>query len=198
MGCVLILLVAIAGCGNAKVDTADVQNAAAVDLALAMATDGNTPLTVPAPALCARCNGTGVITQGDGHKTPCPLCNSGQMGPVGAGLPNFGGPLGDVRDLLAKGNRLADEAQGLLTAAKSKGVTVTSHIELPVSAVVSSRVPIPDFNLPAADTSDCANGQCPRQAAASGCANGQCPRQAAADTSRTIISRPRLFGRWRR
>lgn len=47
-----------------------------------------TPLPAPAPTpkpnpdKCARCNGTGWITHGDGHKTQCPDCSSSLLPPT--------------------------------------------------------------------------------------------------------------------
>ena len=85
------------------------RDAAAIDLALATMTDGQSP--APTPDKCLRCGGDGWITHGDGHKTPCPDCQDG-AGP-------FGGPLDTIRgakDLIRKGNELADRSKDLLVS----------------------------------------------------------------------------------
>lgn len=42
------------------------------------------PSPSPSPSECTKCGGKGWLVQGDGHKTPCPFCRSGdQYGAVG-------------------------------------------------------------------------------------------------------------------
>jgi hypothetical protein len=79
----VFLLFGASGCGQSilgNVDIVDIVDTTdwspTISVSLAMATlDSVTPDTAPEPdpdpAKCP-CKGTGVITHGDGHKTPCP------------------------------------------------------------------------------------------------------------------------------
>jgi len=169
----------IAGC-QALPLPADHLDDAAVDLAVAtLAADRLPTPEPPQPYQCPRCKDTGWITHGDGHRTPCPDCSEGTAGP-------YGGPLDtirDAKDLMRKGNELADRSKALLDAAQRDG-----------KITVDVRLPEPNA---AASGPSCANGVCRvppaveqkpvvvrQPAARQDCANGVC--------------RPRLFWRSRR
>ena len=56
---------------------ADYRDIIALDMALVtLQADAPPPTPGPAPEKCQQCGGTGWITHGDGHKTPCP-CQDG-------------------------------------------------------------------------------------------------------------------------
>jgi hypothetical protein len=108
----------------------DSRDAAAVDLATATMA----PSPAPAPAKCLRCRGTGWIEHGDGHRTPCPECQQGSAGP-------FGGPLDtlhDAKELITKGNALADRGKAILDQAERDG-KITVDIRLPKSVATQAR-----------------------------------------------------------
>jgi hypothetical protein len=123
----------------------DLRDAVAVDLALATMTDhGPAPRPdPPTPYDCPRCKDTGWITHGDGHRTPCPDCNDGSRG--------HGGPLDtyrEARELIRKGNDLADRGRAILDAAEREG-RITFDVRLP-------RV-----EKPAVPYATCRDGVCP-------------------------------------
>jgi hypothetical protein len=169
----------IAGCQEFPLP-ADHLDDVAVDLAVAtIAADRSPAPTPPQPYKCRRCQDTGWVTHGDGHRTPCPDCRAGAAGP-------YGGPLDtlrDAKDLIRKGTELADRSKALLDAAERDGkITVDVHL--------------PDPNVSASGPS-CPSGVClvppaveqkpaiARQSAVrQDCANG--------------VFRPRLFWRLRR
>jgi|LSQX01.3.fsa_nt_gb hypothetical protein len=97
----------------------DLRDAVAVDLALATMSD-RTPQPRPEPPTpynCPRCKDTGWITHGDGHRTPCPDCSDGIRG-------DYSGPLDtwrDAKDLIRKGNELANRGKQLLDRAERDG-----------------------------------------------------------------------------
>ena len=125
-------------------------DAAAIDFALATMTDSDVPAP-PAPDKCPRCNGNGWITHGDGHKTPCPDCHNGSAGP-------YGGPLDTLREakeLIAKGNELADRSKALLDAAERDG-KITVDIRLP-----KTTPPVLGETPPAVGKTTCTGGFCP-------------------------------------
>ena len=174
-------------------------DAAAIDFALATMTDSDVPAP-PAPDKCPRCNGNGWITHGDGHKTPCPDCHNGSAGP-------YGGPLDTLREakeLIAKGNELADRSKALLDAAERDG-KITVDIRLP-----KATPPVLGEAAPAAGKTTCPGGFCPYVPVPTD------PGQATAPTTGTDagdansawscsgsscsrgVSRPRLFWRFRR
>lgn len=119
--CLLWVLLCCCGCEAVRAES-DWRDAAAVDLAVAMMVDA----PAPKPDRCERCKGTGYITHGDGHRTPCPDCQAA----VGE---SFGGPLDTLRDakeLIRKGNDLADRSKALLDAAQRDG-KITVDVQLP-------------------------------------------------------------------
>jgi len=179
-----LCVLAIFGCRTRGVFD-DFRDAVAVDLALATMTDADAPQpspNPPRPDRCPRCDDTGWITHGDGHRTPCPDCSDGDSG-------SYGGPLDtwrDAKDLIRKGNDLADRGTALLDAAQRDG-KITVDVRLP------------DTDVSAGGNTSCPGGVCPvppltwpaqpaeadpaTPSAAPGCAGGVC--------------RPRLLGRWR-
>lgn len=141
--CLLWVLLCCCGCEAVRAES-DWRDAVAVDLAVATMVDA--PAPVPKPDRCERCKGTGSITHGDGHRTPCPDC------PATAGE-SFGGPLDtlrDARELIRKGNDLADRSKALLDAAQRDG-KITVDVRLPQ--------PLP-LAAPAVGQS-CPGGVCP-------------------------------------
>jgi len=146
--CLLMLMVCLCGCEVAR-SADDYRDAAAVDLAISTMVDTPVPQPGPSPAKCFRCNGTGWITHGDGHKTPCPDCQEGSAG-------QYGGPLDTFRDakaLIAKGNALADRGKFLLDAAQREG-KITLDVRLPKPTAIQS-IKRPDTKL------SCPGGSCP-------------------------------------
>ncbi len=96
----------------------------AVDFATATMVDGVSPTPNPSPFNCPTCKDTGWIMHGDGHQTKCPNCDL-------ANLP--GGFLDVVRqakDLIRKGNELADRGKAILDAVQREG-KLTVDIRLP-------------------------------------------------------------------
>lgn len=105
----------------------------AVDFAIAtmMTNVAPDPAPSPSPNECSNCGGAGWITHGDGHKTPCPKCS-----------PQVGGPLSIIRDakeLVRKGNDLANRGKSLLDAIDRDG-KITVDVRLPVR---SSTIVVP-------------------------------------------------------
>jgi hypothetical protein len=175
--CLLILLVCCVGC-SAAVGASDYRDDVAVDLAVATMADSPAPTPGPTPDKCGRCKGTGWITHGDGHRTPCPDC----QGDAGA---SFGGPLDTLRDakeLIRKGSDLADRSKAILDQAQRDG-KVTVDIRVPQSPPTQA-VPTPS------------------QAGGRACQGGFCPLVPDSPSPSTEypggVSRPRLFGRFRR
>ena len=173
LGLCLLLL----GCRTGG-EAVDYRDAVAVDLALATMTDD----AAPQPHRCTRCKDTGWITHGDGHRTPCPDCQGGSSG-------SYGGPLDTLRDaknLIRKGNELADRSKTLLDAAERSG-KITIDVHLPKAGP-------PPLPIEPGPLGVCPSGGCPlvpNPVTAP-------PAQAASSRCRTSCSRPRLFGRWRR
>ena len=139
----------LAGCEAAS-QADSFRDAAAIDFAVATMIDSDVPAP-PAPERCPRCNGSGWITHGDGHKTPCPDCQNGSDGP-------YGGPLDTLRqakELIAKGNELADRGKALLDAAQRDG-KITVDIRLP-----ETTPPVLGQSPPTAGNTTCPGGVCP-------------------------------------
>lgn len=146
----------------------DYRDPVAVDLTLAT-------MTEPTPEDCRRCNGTGWITHGDGHRTPCPDCRGSQ----------FGGPLDtwrDAKELIRKGNELADRSKALFDQAERDGkIRVDIRLPGPSQADVSQVLPGPSqVNVPPVLS-------CP-----------VAPRLPGASQPASAPCRPGLLRRWRR
>lgn len=167
----------------------DYRDAVAVEWAVATMTDRTPQPNPPSPYRCPRCKDTGWITHGDGHRTPCPDCSDGSSAP-------YGGPLDTLREakeLIRKGNELADRGKALLDAAEREGkITVDVHLPKSESPPVEYR--------PAGGT--CPGGFCPYvppapsegtnasdARAAGACSSGSCSRG---------VLRRRPFWRFRR
>jgi hypothetical protein len=177
----LVGLMCLTACGcEALTQAEDYRDAAAVDLAAATMTSSPAP-SPPVPEKCPRCGGTGWIEHGDGHRTPCPDCQ-GQAGDA------YGGPLDtlhDAKELIRKGNELADRSKAIFDQAELDG-KITVDVRLPKPAPTQAR------------SGSCPGGICPlvpplpvdappevaAPAATQGCSGGVC--------------RPGLFGRRRR
>jgi len=139
----------LGGC-TAATSSGDCRDAAAVDLAVATMDQGPTPEPL---AKCTLCKGTGWITHGDGHRTPCPDC----QGDTGVA---YGGPLDTLRDakaLIEKGNELADRGKALLDQAELDG-KITVDIRLPSVPRLPIQTPPDTATSPAA--SECQGGVC--------------------------------------
>ena len=130
--CVVFALLCSCGCTAPQAES-DYRDAVAVDLALATMTDSPAPL--PKPDRCERCRGTGYLTHGDGHRTPCPDCQGGAEA-------SFGGPLDTLRDakeLIRKGSDLADRGKTILDQAQRDGkITVDIRLPEPPAAVTAT------------------------------------------------------------
>jgi len=164
----------------------DYRDAVAVDWAVATMTDRAPQPTPPSPYRCPRCKDTGWIIHGDGHRTPCPDCSDGSSGPYGGPLDT----LGEAKELIRKGNELADRGKALLDAAEREG-KITVDVRLPKPNLQSQK-PIREEPV----TNACPGGVCPlvpkypkRTPSAT---------QPAAPSCGSTYCRPRLFWRWRR
>jgi len=116
----LLLLLMVTAC------YAGPQDVIACEMALA----SMTPDPDVTPEVCALCNGTGWITHGDGHKTPCPECSDGDL---------YGGPLDTVRqvkELIRRGDELTAWGLALKQQADNEG-KVTIDIRLPGSMAIA-------------------------------------------------------------
>ncbi|KKN32869.1 hypothetical protein LCGC14_0809540 [marine sediment metagenome] len=136
----LVFLLAVSYCFAAPPDEV------AVDLAIA------TMVKDEGPAFnCLTCKDTGWIVHGDGNKTKCFTCNL-------ASLP--GGPLDifkQAKELIHKGNKLADRGKKLLDAVQRDG-KISVDILLPFEAGESpSIMPSPEGVL-ASPVDDCPVG----------------------------------------
>ena len=180
----LIFVLIIAGCQPSETVN-DYRDAVAVDLAVATMTDAapQPKPDPPGPYDCPRCEDTGWITHGDGHRTPCPDCSDGSSGP-------YGGPLDtwhDAKDLIRKGNELADRGKVLFDRAERDG-KLTVDIQLP-KPNLQRQLPIKEE--PVANA--CPGGVCPLVPAQP---NQTATPQAAPSCGRNY-SRPHIFWRWR-
>ena len=189
------LVFAVVGCQPAGLSH-DFRDAVAVEFAVATmlgnSPSPNPPPNPPTPDRCPRCKDTGWITHGDGHRTPCPDCSDGSIGP-------YGGPLDtwrDAKDLLRKGNELADRSKQLLDRAERDG-KISVDIRLP-KPNLHSETPVEKKPV----TSTCPGGVCPivpsqPQQTAPQAITGPTTQRAAPSCTRSQC-RPRVFWRWRR
>jgi hypothetical protein len=119
----------ICACGCSENTAAgDYRDAAAADLAVASMVETANPL--PAPEKCDRCDGSGWIEHGDGHRTPCPQCQ-------GSAGDEYSGPLDTIRDakeLIRQANRAVERGNAILDAVERDG-KVTVDVRLPGRAV---------------------------------------------------------------
>jgi hypothetical protein len=183
--CCLWVMVCLCGCDVAR-SAEDYRDAAAVDLAISTMSDASRP--GPSPAKCSRCDGTGWITHGDGHRTRCPECQTGSAG-------QYGNPLDTYRDakaLLAKGNELADRGKALLDAAEADGKIMLA-VHLP-----KTLKPARTAEAKPADDQTCPGGVCPCKPKET-----RKPKDKVSTFRATIlrtegVSRPRLLERIRR
>lgn len=161
------------GCRTTEAES-DCADEVAVDLAVSTMADAAPK--PPQPYDCPRCKDAGWITHGDGHRTPCPDCSDGDSGPRGGPLDTWH----DAKELIRKGNDLADRSEALFDQAEHDG-KITVDIQLPK----------PD----ASTTRTCPGDVCPIPAQP----REPVVRQPAATSHRkTYTSRRRLFRRWRR
>lgn len=138
----LALVMTAAGCGGPSTAQENFRDAVAVEMTLATMVDGAAP--APSPYRCARCRDTGWLTHGDGHRTPCPDCQSGSAGDL------YGGPidtLRQARELIEKGNSLADRGKAILDAAERDG-KITVDVRIPKPAPYGSPAACPDGFCP--------------------------------------------------
>jgi hypothetical protein len=113
-------------------------------------TDSSQP--APVPAKCSRCNGTGWITHGDGHRTVCPDCQPGSAGQYGNPLDTYR----DTKELIAKGNDLADRGKALLDAAEADGkIILAVHLPKVLKSAKAADAKTAD------DRTTCPGGVCP-------------------------------------
>ncbi len=115
----------VAGCLPTPA-VADPRDAAAVEWAVATMVSDHAPQPQPDPQpyACLRCQDTGWIIHGDGHRTRCPDCSDGS----GKGSPLD--TLRDARELIRKGNELADRGKAILDRAERDG-KITIDVRLP-------------------------------------------------------------------
>ena len=154
----------------------------AVDFSVATMIEGKGPAPGPSPYDCPTCKDTGWIMHGDGHQTKCPNCDL-------AGSPfNI---IKQAKELIRKGNLLADRGKALLDAAQEEG-KLTIDIRLP-------QVP-----------TDCPDGKCSTAVSVPevpaiqhqgvsvelSCPDGKCSTRT--PTKRKTNSRMRIFKGWRR
>lgn len=95
-----------------------------VDLTLATMTEGVTPEPIPSPFDCPTCKDTGWIMHGDGHQTKCPNCDLAKL-PGG-----IFDTIAQAKELIRKGNLLADRGKQLLDAIQEDG-KISVDIKLP-------------------------------------------------------------------
>ena len=168
----------------------DLRDAVAVDLALATMTD-HAPAPQPDPPTpydCPRCKDTGWITHGDGHRTPCPDCSDGSSG-------DYSGPLDtwrDAKDLIRKGNELADRSKQLFDRAERDG-KIRVDIQLPKPSLESQSTA-----RQKAVTQSCPSGVCPVVPEPPKRTAPTVATQPAAPSGTRTYYRPRIFWRWRR
>lgn len=133
--CLLLMLLGCCGCVPAAI-AIDYRDAAAIELGIASLAGVPAPQPVPTPEKCLRCKGTGWLTHGDGHRTPCPHCSA----KGGQGLDGPLGTLLDAKELIRKGNDLADRGRILLDTAERDG-KITVDVQLPKPASLPSAAP---------------------------------------------------------
>ena len=178
-------LLLVAGCLPTRA-VADPRDEAAVEWAVATMVSDHAPEPDPQPYACPRCQDTGWITHGDGHRTRCPDCSDGS----GKGSPLD--TLRDARELIRKGNELADRSKAILDRAERDG-----------KITIDVRLPKPNLQQQPS-TMSCQNGACslvpqqpgqtpvPPQSATSSCTTSACGTSSCNTPSR----RARTF--WRR
>ena len=152
---ILMLAVAFVGCSTESPDMDKLTAMHAHGLALAVHAK---PDPLPAPdEKCIRCGGTGWITHGDGHKTPCPDCSDGDM--------PTGWIWSDAKALIAKGNRLADWGLQLQQAAETAGkIRLDVHLPTdtaPAKVTFVDVPPMPAIPKISPPVSSCPSGVCP-------------------------------------
>lgn len=149
------------------------RDAVAIEWTLATMTD-----IQPTPEQCERCSGTGWITHGDGHRTPCPECSDGSAGLSGGPIDTYR----DARELIDKGNALADRGKAILDAAERDG-KITVDVRLPTPSIEQIELGQFDIEPTAPDlVSACPGGTCTLPAAAA--------RQPRATIKKSLIVQP--------
>lgn len=133
---------------------ADYRDEIALDMAL-VTLQADVPSPSPTPdGQCERCGGTGWITHGDGHKTPCPECKGARP----QGILGISDVTKAVKETCEKVNRILD---GFWIG----GLTI--HIDPPRDK--------PTVTIPA--TEQYVPPVVKQQQASSGCESGQCERR---------------------
>lgn len=115
----------------------------AVDFATATMIDGVSPTPNPSPFNCPTCKDTGWIIHGDGHQTKCPNCDLAKL-PGG-----FFDVVRQAKELIRKGNELADRGKSILDALQRDG-KITVDIKIPKISKIDISIPI----------IDCPDGSC--------------------------------------
>jgi len=188
--CCVWLLVCLCGCEVAR-SAEDYRDAVATDLAITTMTDAPQPGPAPAPVKCLRCNGTGWITHGDGHRTQCPDCQAGSAGAYGSPLDTYR----DAKALIAKGNALADRGKAILDAAESDGkIMLAVHLPKVLRSTKIAEAKTPDAKQ------TCPDGVCPYRPSESPDSGGnvRSSQKTVWHTKEVFWHRPRLLGRFRR
>jgi hypothetical protein len=133
----LVILPLLVGCNET-----DYRDTVACEMALATMTETD------APEVC-ECGGDGVITHGDGHETPCPVCNTTQYGGI---IGNVSGAAGEVERLGKKVNAILDDA--------TRQGYINIQVQIPGQ---EPRTPMTRDQKPSIlpTRSACASGSCP-------------------------------------
>ncbi len=131
---------------------ADYRDEIALDMAL-VTLQADTP--APSPGKCDKCGGTGWITHGDGHKTPCPECKGSRP----QGVLGISDATKAVKETCEKVNRILD---GFWIG----GLTI--HIDpprdKPTVTIPAAKQYVPPVVVRQQAPSSCDSGQCERRA----------------------------------
>lgn len=117
---IFFLAIALTGCGTARVPEANPADADAVAAILLEHAKRTEVTPAPSPESCD-CRGTGYITHGDGHKTPCPCGGPGACDCEGSA------PLAHASPDIAPAREWRGDYAAALQAARGGPVLVIVH-----------------------------------------------------------------------
>lgn len=163
---IIIACLLLAGCTPQT--ESDFRSVIACELAL-----GSMQTNEPTPDVTENCDGSGWITQGDGHKTKCPGCpacegNSGEYG-------SFMG--------------ISDATKAVKTTCEKVDAVIDKLLDGGLNINVGDEAPLPTW---APDKPACPDGQCSTQQTL------EVPVTAEVKARPATVQRRRLFRRWRR